>query len=139
MANPIQGYYSDIVLGKVDSSDQGYSFLEMEITYSAGLKAGMIVKADGTLAATADAASAFGVITDRDLVPAYTMPRPFVVGEKYKFVVAVRGLTLNKFKLFFADGTTAINAAAIAALEAKGLKITDKYYDGSVDINVSAV
>lgn len=139
MANPIQGYYSDIVLGKVDSSDQGYSFLEMEITYSAGLKAGMIVKSDGTLAATADAADAFGVITDRDLVPAYTMPRPFVVGEKYKFVVAVRGLTLNKFKLFFADGTTAINAAAIAALEAKGLKITDKYYDGSVDINVSAV
>lgn len=139
MANPIQGYYSDIVLGKVDSSDQGYSFLEMEITYSAGLKAGMIVKSDGTLAAEADAADAFGVITDRDLVPAYTMPRPFVVGEKYKFVVAVRGLTLNKFKLFFADGTTAINAAAIAALEAKGLKITDKYYDGSVDINVSAV
>lgn len=36
MANPIQGFYSDIVLGKVDSSDQGYSFLEMEITYSAG-------------------------------------------------------------------------------------------------------
>ncbi len=140
MANPIQGYYSDIVLGKVDSSDQGYSFLEMDIEYVAGLKAGMIVKADGTPAATADAASAFGVITDRDLVTSsYTMPRPFVVGETYKFVVAVRGLTLNKFKLFFADGTTAINAAAIAALEAKGLKITDKYYDGSVDINVSAV
>lgn len=140
MANPIQGYYSDIVLGKVDSSDQGYSFLEMEITYAAGLKAGMIVAADGTPVATADAVDAFGVITDRDLVTSsYTMPNPFVVGQKYKFVVAVRGLTLNKFKLFFADGTTAINAAAIAALEAKGLKITDKYYDGSVDINVSAV
>lgn len=139
MANPIQGYYSDIVLGKVDSSDQGYSFLEMEITYSEGLKAGMIVKADGTLAATADAASAFGVITDRDLVPAYDAPREFVVGTKYNFVVAVRGLTLNKFKLFFADGTTAINAAAIAALEAKGLKITDKYYDGSVEIPVTSI
>ncbi|AGZ17544.1 head decoration [Escherichia phage 4MG] len=139
MANPIQGYYSDIVLGKVDSSDQGYSFLEMEITYAAGLKAGMIVKADGTLAATADAASAFGVITDRDLVPAYSAPRPFVVGQKYNFVVAVRGLTLNKSKLFFADGTTAINAAAIAALEAKGLKITDKYYDGSVEIPVTSI
>lgn len=139
MANPIQGYYSDIVLGKVDSSDQGYSFLEMEITYSAGLKAGMIVKADGTLAATADAASAFGVITDRDLVPAYSAPRPFVAGQKYNFVVAVRGLTLNKFKLFFADGTTAINAAAIAALEAKGLKITDKYYDCSVEIPVTSI
>jgi hypothetical protein len=140
MANPIQGFYSDIVLGKVDSSDQGYSFLEMEITYSAELKAGMIVKSDGTLAATADAASAFGVITDRDLVTSsYTMPRPFVVGQKYNFVVAVRGLTLNKSKLFFADGTTAINAAAIAALEAKGLKITDKYYDGSVEIPVTSI
>ena len=54
-------------------------------------------------------------------------------------VVAVRGLTLNKSKLFFADGTTAINAAAIAALEAKGLKITDKYYDGSVEIPVTSI
>lgn len=139
MANPIQGYYSDIVLGKVDSSDQGYSFLEMDIEYVAGLKAGMIVNADGELVATADAATAFGVITDRDLVPAYDAPREFVVGTTYRFVVAVRGLTLNKFKLFFADGTTAINAAAITALEAKGLKITDKYYDGSVDIDVTAV
>lgn len=139
MANPIAGYYSDIVLGKVDSSDQGYSFLEMDIEYVEGLKAGMIVKADGSLAATGDAANAFGVITDRDLVPAYEAPREFVVGNTYRFVVAVRGLTLNKFKLFFADGTTAINATAIAALEAKGLKITDKYYDGSVEIPVTSI
>lgn len=139
MANPIAGYYSDIVLGKVDSSDQGYSFLEMPIEFVAGLKAGMIVNAAGEPIAAAAAADAFGVITDRDLVPAYDAPRDFVVGTTYNFVVAVRGLTLNKFKLFFADGTTAINDAAIAALEAKGLKITDKYYDGSVEIPVTSI
>lgn len=139
MANPIQGYYSDIVLGKVDSSDQGYSFLEMAIPYAAGLKAGTIVDDTGAPIAAADAADAFGVITDRDLVPAYDAPREFVVGTTYNFVVAVRGLTLNKAKLFFSDGTTAINAAAITALEAKGLKITDKYYDGSVDIPVTSI
>lgn len=139
MANPIHGPYSDLVLGKVDSSDQGYSFKEMEITYVAGMKAGQIVKADGTLAAAADAADAFGVITDRDLhTGVYTAPIPFVVGQKYNFVVGVRGLTLNKAKIFFADGTTAINAAAIAALEAKGLSITDKYFDGSVELKVTS-
>jgi len=139
MANPIAGYYSDIVLGKVDSSDQGYSFLEMPIEFVAGLKAGMIVNADGEPIAAGAAADAFGVITDRDLVPAYEPTRELVVGTTYNFVVGVRGLTLNKFKLFFADGTTAINAAAIAALEAKGLKITDKYYDGSVEIPVTSI
>lgn len=139
MANPIQGYYSDLVLGKVDSSDQGYSFLEMPIVYAANLSAGMIVNSSGAPIAVGDAATAFGVITDRDLYPAYDAPREFVVGKTYNFVVGVRGLTLNQKKIFFSDGTTAINAAAIAALDARGLKITDKYYDGSVEIPVTSV
>ncbi|QGZ16291.1 putative head stabilization/decoration protein [Erwinia phage Hena1] len=139
MANPIQGYYSDLVLGKVDSSDQGYSFLEMPIVFAATTKAGIIVNASGAPVAAADAATAYGVITDRDLYPAYDAPREFVVGTTYNLVVGVRGLTLNQGKIFFADGTTVINAAAKAALEARGLKITDKYYDGSVDINVTPV
>lgn len=124
----LQGKYSDIVLGKVDSSDQGYSFLEMSIAYVAGMKAGQLVKADGTLAATADAANVAGVLLDRDLLPGVTPREDYVVGTTYKFVVGVRGLTLNKLKLFFADGTTAINAAAITALEAHGIKVTDKYF-----------
>ena len=124
----LQGKYSDIVLGKVDSSDQGYSFLEMSIAYVAGMKAGQLVKADGTLAATANAASVAGVLLDRNLLPGVTPREDYVVGTTYKFVVGVRGLTLNKFKLFFADGTTAINAAAITALEAQGIKVTDKYF-----------
>lgn len=124
----LQGKYSDIVLGKVDSSDQGYSFLEMEIDYVDGMKAGQLVKADGTLAAVADAADVVGVLLDRDLLPGVTPREDYVVGTTYKFVVGVRGLTLNQFKLFFADGTTAINAAAITALEAHGIKVTDKYF-----------
>lgn len=139
MANPIQGFYSDIVLGKVDSSDQGYSFKEMGIQYAAGMKAGMIVKEDGTLAASGDAAQAYGVLVDHDLVPAYEPITPFKVGTKYNFVVAVRGLTLNKSKIVFSDGSTGINETAIKALEARGLKITDKYYDGSEDIKVTAI
>ncbi len=72
----------------------------MPIEFVAGLKAGMIVNAAGEPIAASAAADAFGVITDRDLVPAYDAPRDFVVGTTYNFVVAVRGLTLNKFKLF---------------------------------------
>lgn len=139
MANPIEGYYSDLVLGKVDSSDQGNSFAEMPIVYAATVKAGIIVNASGVPVASADAATAFGVITDRDLYPAYTPTRGFVVGTTYNLVVGVRGLTLNQKKIFFADGTTAINAAAKTALEARGLKITDKYYDGSVEIPVTSI
>lgn len=139
MANPIQGYYSDLVLGKTDSSDQGFSFLEMPIVYAATVKAGIIVNASGVPVAAADAGTAYGVITDRDLYPAYTPTRGFVVGTTYNLVVGVRGLTLNKGKIFFADGTTPINAAAQAALETRGLKITDKYFDGSVAINVTPV
>lgn len=139
MANPIQGYYSDLVLGKVDSSDQGFSFAEMPVVYAATVKAGTIVNATGAPVAVADAATAYGVITDRDLYPAYTPTRGFTVGQTYPLVVGVRGLTLNQKKIFFADGTTAINAAAKTALEARGLKITDKYYDGSVEIPVTSI
>jgi len=139
MANPIEGYYSDLVLGKVDSSDQGNSFAEMAIVFGANVKAGTIVNASGAPVAVADAATAYGVITDRDLYPAYTPTRGFTVGTSYNLVVGVRGLTLNQRKIFFADGTTAINAAAKTALEARGLKITDKYYDGSVEIPVTSI
>lgn len=128
--------YSDIVLGKVDSSDQGYSFLEMEVTFTEDMVAGMIVDEAGVPVATADAATAFGVLLDRDLLPNVVNSKDLVVGEKYNFVVGVRGLTLNKFKLVFADGETAINDAAIAALDARGLKITDHYFDGTTKIAI---
>lgn len=138
MANPIQTFYSDIVLGKVDSSDAGYSFLEMPIAYVETLKAGMMVDKAGVPVAAGSGANAYGVVTDRDLVPAYTPERKFTVGTTYNFTVAVRGLTLNKSKVVYADDS-AIDDAALEALEAKGLKITDKYYDGSVEIPLTSV
>lgn len=122
----LQGFYSDIVLGKVDSTDEGYSFLEMQVVYATGMKNGLLVKEDGTLAATADAANVFGVLLDRDLLNG--VEADLVVGTTYTFVVGVRGLTLNKSALFFADGTTVINQAAIDALHDKGIKVTDKYF-----------
>lgn len=124
----LQGFYSDIVLGKTESSDQGYSFLEMTITYVTGMKAGMLVKKDGTPAAVDDAADVFGVLLDRDLLNGVVPREDYVVGTEYKFVVGVRGLTLNKFALVFADGTTGITQAAIDALHDKGIKVTDHYF-----------
>lgn len=124
----LQGFYSDIVLGKTESSDQGYSFLEMTIAYVAGMKAGMLVKKDGTPAAAADAANVFGVLLDRDLLNGVVPREEYVVGTEYKFVVGVRGLTLNKSALVFADGTTGITQAAIDALHDKGIKVTDHYF-----------
>lgn len=124
----LQGKYSDIVLGKVDSSDLGYCFEQYTCAYVEGMKAGMLVKADGTLAAVADAADVAGVLLDRDLLPGVTPREAYIVGDEYQFAVGVRGLTLNKERLFFADGTTVINPAAIAVLEGNGNKVTDRYF-----------
>lgn len=120
----LQGFYSDLVLGKVDSSDQGYSFLEVPVVWVATLESGMLMKADGTAAAVADAANVTGVLLDRDVLEGVVPREAYTVGSTYNFVVGVRGLTLNKKLLKFADGT-AINTAAIAALNAKGIKVTD--------------
>ncbi len=40
----ITAQYSDIVLGKVDSSDAGYNFKEMEITLTEHHHAGTVVQ-----------------------------------------------------------------------------------------------
>lgn len=132
--------YSDIVLGKTDSSDQGFSFLEMPIVFTKGMVAGMIVNEAGVPVAAADAATAHGVLLDRDLLPnvveGLVANQQLVEGQTYDFVVGVRALTLNKFKLVFANGTTQINDAAIDALETRGLKITDHYFDGSSKIAI---
>ena len=46
----ITAQYSDIVLGKVDSSDAGYNFKEMEITLTEHHHAGTVVTKTGTIA-----------------------------------------------------------------------------------------
>lgn len=117
----ITQFYSDLVLGTVVASDLGYSVEEVSVTWAANMAAGSLLKADGTWAAIADAATVSSVLIDARVT---REAQDFVVGTVYKLVVAKRALTLNKNLLKFSDG--AINAAGVTALEAKGIKVTDK-------------
>lgn len=125
----LEGKYSDIVLGKVDSSDQGYSFKELQVAFATTLRAGMVVKANGAPLATGDAANlAYGVLLDRDLLPGVDLTRvQLIVGDTYAFNVGVRGLTFNFYALCFADGTPITDAVA-AALEVNGQNNVTKNY-----------
>ena len=117
----ISQFYSDLVLGSVVSSDLGYSVEEVSVTWAANMAAGALLKADGTWAAIADAATVSSVLIDARVT---REAQDFVVGTVYKLVVAKRALTLNKSLLKFSDGF--IDAAGVTALEAKGIKVTDK-------------
>ena len=124
----LEGQYSDIVLGKVDSTDHGYNFKEVEMTWATTLVAGLVVKADGTpLATAADAADAYGVLVDRKVLPGYDKEKNgLVAGDKVPMVLAVRGLTLNFHKLVTADGV-AITDAVAAQLEKNANSVTKRY------------
>lgn len=119
--------YSDIVLGKVDSSDAGFNFKEIEITLTADHVAGAVVTKTGTLA-NENGSDTFGVLVDRALLPdsagKVNLAEPLVVGQKYKLVVAVRGVTFAKKHLKVASGKAA-PAAVLEALEAKGNKVQE--------------
>lgn len=119
--------YSDIVLGKVDASDAGFNFKEIEITLTTDHVAGAVVTATGTLA-NADGTDAFGVLVDRALLPdsagRVNLAEPLTVGQKYKLVVAVRGVTFAKEHLVIAGGAEAPEAV-LKALEARGNKVQE--------------
>lgn len=119
--------YSDIVLGKVDASDAGFNFKEIEITLTADHVAGAVVTATGALA-NADGTDAFGVLVDRALLPDsaghVNLAEPLTVGQKYKMVVAVRGVTFAKEHLVIAGGAEAPEAV-LKALEARGNKVQE--------------
>jgi hypothetical protein len=114
-------FYSDVVLGEVLATDPAYNCDDVTVTWVTGMAPGALIKADGTWAAIADAASVTGVVTD---VRAQNLTGELVTGSKYVMAVGKRGLILNKTLLKFSDG--AINAAAQAALEDKGNKVTDR-------------
>lgn len=119
--------YSDIVLGKVDASDAGFNFKEIEITLTADHVAGAVVTKTGTLA-NKDGSDTFGVLVDRALLPdsagRVNLAEPLKVGQIYKLVVAVRGVTFAKAHLKVARGEAA-PAAVLEALEAKGNKVQE--------------
>lgn len=123
----LQGDYSDIVLGRVVAfGDTGWNFKEVNMTFAKTLVAGLLVKKDGTPVASAtDAADIYGVLVDRKVLPGVTVwtgasPQ---AGEVVPMVLAVQGLTLNAFKLVYADGEV-IDEAGIDVLEAKGNQVT---------------
>lgn len=124
----LEGNYSDIVLGRVVAfGDTGWNFEEVEMDYTTDLVAGLLVKADGTPAAVADAADVYGVLVDRKVLPGVTKhdgATP-MAGEKLPMTIAVRGLTLNALKLVYSDGT-AIDAAGKLALSKAGNQVTDR-------------
>ena len=117
----VNQFYSDVVLGEVLATDPAYNCDDMTVTWAANMKPGALIKADGTWAAIADAANVVGVVVD---VRAQNLTGELVATQTYKMAVGKRGLILNKNLLKFSDG--AINAAAVAVLEAKANKITDR-------------
>lgn len=128
-------FYSDVVLGTVQSSDLGYCFEEATVTVTAASTAGMLLEDDGAgkLINVVDGVST----TEADAVAVLVDVRvdqetPLAPGE-HVLVVARRGVTVNKNFIQMADGTSAAakaaSAAAIAAFEAAGNnKVTDKVF-----------
>jgi hypothetical protein len=110
-------FKSEIVsLGGVDSTSGGYTHDSVLVTVTATMKQGSLLKADGTEAATAEAATIVGAIDD------LTFRRhldELEVGDEVLAAVAKRGLILNESALVYTDG--AIDAAGKAALAAAGL------------------
>ena len=129
----IEGKYSDIVLGRViPGGDSGWNFEEVLIPWSDDLVAGTVYKRDGTPLATGDEATlAFGVLVDRKVLPGVEQ---FVdtldVDTPVPHVLAVRGVTLNFYKLKFADGTQITDTVA-NALELNGSNQVTKHVVGT--------
>lgn len=128
----LEGDYSDIVLGRVVGfGDTGWNFKEVLMEFietgaeedsETKLFAGLLVGKDGTPAAAG--ADVYGVLVDRKVLPGVAQFRGvFAPAEKVPMVLAVRGLTLNQYKLKYADGSD-IDAAGIDALEAQGNQVT---------------
>lgn len=116
-----QPYFSDLVLGYVMGSDIGHAFREVTLTKTASLQFGSVLKADLTEAANASAVDTVFVWTDEAAFGIENIP----VGQTFKAVVAKRDVTLNRYLVVYSDGS-AINDAGVAALDAKGLKLTNK-------------
>lgn len=112
--------FSDLVLGYVDSTDIGYPFRELTLTKTDTIQVGSVIASDGSEAAAA--ADAFGVFVRAGLNISL---KDLEAGEEFTGVVVVDAATLNRYRIFYSNGD-AIDDAGAAALEAKGIKVTDK-------------
>ena len=111
-------FVGDVVLGNVGSSDLGYCFEEITVTYKANMDVGSVVNSSGVWIAAAEAANTYGVIVD---MKAKNLDGKLTVGATFPCVVAVRGTTFKQSALKYSDA--AINANGIAVLEGKGNKV----------------
>ena len=110
-------FVGDVVLGNVGSSDLGYCFKEITVTYAANMDVGSVVNSSGVWIATAAAANAYGVIVD---MKAKNLDGKLVAGNTFVCRIATRGVSFKASKVLFTDG--AIDTAGKAVLEAKGCK-----------------
>lgn len=121
-------FQSEVVLGKVASSDLGYGAEEVTVTWTDGMGMGSAL-VDGAWATAATAANVNGVLIDPEAESYDGVAK--VAGQTYTMVVAKRGYTINSqyFNILMASGTTQTDVDnAIAAFEAAGAnKVTDKY------------
>lgn len=102
-----------VTLGGVDSTSGGFTHDSVEVTVTDTMKQGSLLKADGTEAATADAADVVGAIDD---LMFRRHREELTTGDTVKIAVAKRGLILNETALAYTDG--AIDAAGKTALAA---------------------
>lgn len=119
----IEGFprqYSDLVLGGVLSTDLGTGKKEAVLTKTATMQMGSVIASDLTEAASAADADSVLVFTDA----AFTID-DVAVGEQFTGVLLKRFYTLNRYLVVDTTGA-AVSDEFVEALEAKGLKLTDK-------------
>lgn len=117
---------SDVLLGQVGASDAGYSFEEVTVTYSTGMEIGAALELDTgkyIWVVALNVANTSAVLIDVRATAGY---ETLVNGTDYTFVVARRGVTVNKNMLTLADSVVAadITAAAVAFEAAGANKVT---------------
>lgn len=112
--------FGHLVLGGVFSSDLGHCVREVNLVKTATMKIGSILKADNTEAESAADAAKVLIWTD-----ALFGIDDVAVGDTFTAVVGVRDLTLNRFAVYYKDGSL-VDDAGVAALETHDLKLTEK-------------
>lgn len=120
-------FQSDVLLGQTQSSDLGFNTNEVSVTWADGMSMGSAL-VDGVWATADTATDVNGVLID---------PRAqqygdetLTAGTAYTMVVAKRGCTINEtyFNIDEDSSTTDTDVDnAIAAFEALGNKVTDKF------------
>ena len=121
-------YKSDVVLGKVQSSDLGYGVDEVTVTIEAGMKMGAALESTSVSGKFTWVVA--GTVDDCDAVLIDPQAEGYdgeLPAGDYTLVVARRGHTIAEDKFELKSGTAANKLSAIAAFEKAGMnKVTDK-------------